>query len=147
MSGYWIGKLAFGLSDADRRDSSESNTIIEWHMDLCTYIHHSVPYVLVYSLWKNEMSNKKMVCNAQYQYNSLFYSYVWLYIWFLFIYMPWRLYTKDCVYSILDCKQTPLHIILFFVAFIHFLIYAGNNIAFMDCLFYQAEPQASMYEL
>jgi len=147
MTGYWIGKLVFGISDADRQNSSEANTIIEWHMDLCTYIHHSVPYSFIYLLWKENMDNKKMVCNDQYEYNSLFYTYVWLYIWFLFIYMPWRLYTKDCVYSILDSKQTPLHLIFFFVAFVHFLIYVGNKFAFMDCIFYQAEPQGLMYEL
>ena len=136
MSGYWIGKLIFGIGDADRRDSTASNTIIEWHMDLCTYIHHSIPYILIFLLCREEMQDKKRICTYEYQQTSLLYSYLWLYCWFAFIYIPWRLYTKDCVYSILDSKQTPLHITGFFVLFIHFIIYLANNIAFIDCFFY-----------
>ena len=148
-AGYWIGKLGFGMPDSDRLENSESNSIIEWHVDLCTYIHHIVPYVLVYSLWKNEleMDNKKMVCNEQYQYNTLIYTYDWIYVWFFMIYLPWTLYTKDCVYSVLDPNQTHTKHIVFFILFIHFLVYVGNKFAFIDCIFYQAEPQLSMYEL
>ena len=46
MVGYWVGKLIFDMKDADRISSSSSSDIIEWHMDCCTYIHHTLPYMV-----------------------------------------------------------------------------------------------------
>lgn len=146
MGGYWIGKVAFGLKDSDRLDSTISKSILEWNIDLCTYIHHSIPYILILILCREQMSDKKRICSYEYQESTLFYSYLWLYCWFFFIYLPWRLYTKDYVYSILDCKQTPLHITLGFVCIVHFILYLANQILFIDCFFYNIDPQWLMNE-
>jgi hypothetical protein len=137
MAGYWIGKFAFGIGDTDHLGSTASKSFIEWNIQLCTsYIHHIIPYILILLLSREQMSDKKMICTYEYQQSSLLYSYLWLYCWFVFIYLPWRLYTKDCVYSILDSKQTPLHITGVFVIFIHCIVYLANNIVFIDCFFY-----------
>ena len=135
MAGYWIGKFAFGLKDADRLGALETGDIIDWHVDLCTYIHHLVPYLLIYTLsyekWKKHQHN--LVCANEYSNQTLLYTYMWLYCWFIFIYMPWRLYTGDTVYSILDLKQTPKSVALGFVGFIHFLVFLSNLMGYSTC--------------
>ena len=117
MVGYWVGKLIFDLKDADRIDSSSLSTdIIEWHTDVCTYIHHTVPYMLiVYELWS--YPSIEIVNNN----NTLIYTYGWIYSWFFWIYLPWRFYTGDTVYSILDQKQTSWQVMLGFIGVIHII--------------------------
>jgi len=130
MSGYWIGKLAFNLKDADK---IQTNNIIEWHTDLCTYIHHSVPYLLIHYLFKKESELRSIDCDYEYSYQTLKHTYMWLYSWFLFIYIPWRMYTNDTVYSILDSKQTPKKFIYGFVFFIHLLTFLSNYVGYAGC--------------
>ena len=135
MAGYWIGKLAFGLKDADRLGSLETGDIVDWHVDLCTYIHHLVPYLLIHTLSYEKWNKTQhdLVCANEYSNNTLLYTYMWLYYWFIFIYMPWRLYTGDAVYSILDLKQTPKSVALGFVGFIHFLVFLSNLMGYSAC--------------
>ncbi len=127
MSGYWIGKLAFGLKDADKRLIKGN---LEWHTDLCTYIHHSVPYALIHSLFI------PVDCMNQYSYDTIKSTYLWLYTWFIFIYIPWRKYTGDPVYSILDTKQTPAKYIFGFVFSIHVLALFSNFVGYNACKLY-----------
>lgn len=126
MGGYWVGKLAFDMKDSDRIDTGKSTDIIEWHMDMCTFIHHSVPYILIYSHWQSN--------TMQFNNTILLYTYIWLYTWFIFIYLPWRIYTGDTVYSILDQKQTSITTIVGFIAFIHFMVFVSNMIGYFMCL-------------
>jgi hypothetical protein len=135
MAGYWMGKLAFGLKDADRLGAAETGDIVEWHLDLCTYIHHIVPYLLIHALSNNKFINSQdvTICSNEYSNQTLFYSYVWLYTWFIFIYAPWRLYTGDPVYSILDLKQTPKYVVLGFIGFIHLLVFLANLVGYTAC--------------
>ena len=135
MAGYWIGKLAFDLKDADRMDSSQGSDIIEWHMDWCTYIHHTVPYAMIHLLWKQELTTREINCAYEYSNETLIYTYGWLYVWFTCIYLPWRLYTGDAVYSILDLKQTPMPVMFGFIGFIHLLIFISNMIGYTGCRF------------
>jgi len=139
MAGYWIGKLAFNLKDADRLGNAETGDIIDWHLDFCTYVHHLVPYLLMYilSFDKWTTNSHELVCVNEYSYNTLFYTYVWLYSWFIFIYVPWRLYTGDAVYSILDLNQTPKLVALGFVGFIHVLVFLSNLVGYSSCQLFQ----------
>ena len=134
MAGYWIGKLAFDMKDADTLQIADPH-LFTWHNDLCTYIHHTIPYLFIYSLWKEQTMNRHIVCEYEYSNQSLWYSYVWLYIWFGCIYVPWRYVTGDTVYSILDKKQTPIAYSVVFVVFMHGLVYLSNNIGFFGCIF------------
>ena len=127
MSGYWIGKLAFGVKDADKLVIKDN---IEWHTDLCTYIHHSVPYALIHYLFI------PVDCINQYSYETIESTYLWLYAWFIFIYIPWRKYTGDPVYSILDTKQTPRKYIFGFVFAIHLLTFFSNYVGYTVCKLY-----------
>lgn len=132
MAGYWIGKLAFNLKDADKLNLKDN---YEWHTDMCTYIHHSVPYLLIHHLFSQE-SHSRSNCDNEYNYNSLQHTYLWLYSWLFFIYIPWRLYTGDTVYSILDTKQTPKKYIFGFVFFMHVLAFMSNYVGRFACEFY-----------
>jgi len=128
MAGYWLGKLAFNLKDADRMAfDKDTNDIIEWHMDLCTYIHHTVPYMLIIMLLRENHT----VCEYNY---TLLYTYGWVYTWFICVYLPWRMYTGDTVYSILDVKQTPTKVMLGFVGFIHVLVWLSNVVGYSICI-------------
>ena len=68
MSGYWIGKFAFNMKDADKLETTD---IVEWHIDLCTYIHHTVPYSFLYLLWKEQVTIKNIVCHIEYSNETL----------------------------------------------------------------------------
>jgi hypothetical protein len=135
MAGYWIGKLAFGLKDADRLGSAETGDIVDWHMDFCTYVHHLVPYLLIHTLSYEKWNQNKgeLICAYEYSNKTLLYSYLWLYCWFVFIYIPWRFYTGDSVYSILDLKQTSKLVALTFVGFIHLLLFLSNLTGYSAC--------------
>lgn len=130
--GYWIGKFCFNMKDVDRIYSPE---IMDWHMELSTAIHHSVPYILVHYLLMNEITNDTLVCSNNF-YSTLFYSYVWVYYWAIFIYIPWRYITNDCVYSILDSKYTSENTMISFIVVINFLPLISNIVGYYTCQFY-----------
>ena len=133
MAGYWIGKLSFNLKDADKLNLKDN---LGWHTDVCTYIHHSVPYLLIHHLFSQESQTRTLVCDNEYNSQSLKYTYGWLYFWLFFIYVPWRSYTGDPVYSILDAKQTPKKHIFGFVLFANILIYFANRFGHYACELY-----------
>ena len=137
MAGYWIGKLAFNLKDADKLNLKDN---YGWHTDMCTYIHHSVPYLLIHHLFSQESQSRSnceaSVCAHEYNYQTLQHTYLWLYSWLFFIYIPWRFYTGDTVYSILDTKQTPKKYIFGFVFFMHVLTFISNYVGYFACEFY-----------
>ena len=143
MAGYWLGKFAFDLKDADKISNNitdpETFEIIDSHTDLCTYMHHSIPYLLVVSQICDQacISNTCVAdarCLVEYNNANLLYTYYWLYAWAICIYIPWRLYTKDSVYSILDHTQTPSLYIIGFIAFIHGLVYVSNFVGYGLCI-------------
>ena len=117
-------KLAFNLKDADK---IQTNNIIEWHTDLCTYIHHSVPYLLIHYLFKKESELRSIDCDYEYSYQTLQHTYIWLYSWFLFIYIPWRLFTHDEIYTVLNI-HTPQIYKLCTIFFVFTLSFFSNEI-------------------
>jgi hypothetical protein len=139
MAGYWIGKLAFNLKDADKLNLKDN---YGWHTDICTYIHHSVPYLLIHHLYSQESQSSiqqtvgSLVCAHEYNYQTLQHTYLWLYSWLFFIYIPWRVYTGDTVYSILDTRQTPKKYIFGFVFFMHVLAFISNYVGRFACELY-----------
>ena len=133
MSGYWIGKCAFNLKDADKLNFPD---ILDWHTDLCTYIHHSVPYLLIHYLFSQQHADISINCDYEYNMDTLKYTFAWLYGWLFFIYIPWRLYTGDPIYSILDAKQTPKKYICGFVVAVHTLALLSNKVGLIACKSY-----------
>ena len=65
------------------------------------------------------------VSNYTFDNNTLLYSYIWVYIWLLFIWTPWTLITGDPVYSILD-RDSPFTIKFIVAVIVHFMIYFAN---------------------
>lgn len=133
MSGYWIGKCAFNLKDADKLNFPD---ILDWHTDLCTYIHHSVPYLLIHYLFSQQHADISINCDYEYNTDTLKYTFAWLYGWLFFIYIPWRVYTGDPIYSILDAKQTPKKYICGFVVAVHALALLSNKVGLIACKSY-----------
>ena len=133
MSGYWIGKCAFNLKDADKLNFPD---ILDWHTDLCTYIHHSVPYLLIHYLFSQQHADISINCDYEYNMDTLKYTFAWLYGWLFFIYIPWRLYTGDPIYSILDAKQTPKKYICGFIVAVHTLALLSNKVGLIACKSY-----------
>jgi len=151
MSGYWVGKIAFNLKDADRISNDKTNKetcdIIDVHTDFCTYVHHTIPYLVVlykmFEMITNNTNNtntttntNKYSCDDAFNHVTLQYTYAWLYVWFACIYVPWRLYTKDAVYSILDADQTPKTVIAGFIGFMHVLVYVSNVVGHRVCNYF-----------
>jgi len=122
-AGYWFGKLCLDMKDAD---ALYNDDIIRWFNDSITYSIHILPYMmLLYETYNCPYEE----CSLLFTKNDLYYSYLWLYCWFFFIYVPWRYITNDAVYSIFE-YNVPNHKKIIFVGFIHLLFmisnYSGN---------------------
>jgi hypothetical protein len=123
--GYWIAKFQFGMKDTD---DINDPLIIKWIEELyCTCNHSLALSILSYRAYYYSHFHE---CHPLFTWQQLTYSYYWLYVWFLCIYIPWRLYTNDCVYSVLD-KKTPIQQQLAVVAMIHVLLFMGNTTGYM----------------
>jgi hypothetical protein len=92
--GYWYSVIVLKMSDTTEFIDGE---YVVWFNNLWAYAVHGIPLVL--------LIRELMVQDVCYHYftvNDLYYSYAWVYSWLLFVYLPWRYFTKDPVYSILD---------------------------------------------
>jgi len=114
--GYWGGRIALKMSDADKLIIPEIDPVFE---ETWSGMIHSVPLILLTQRILNQTE-----C-VPFDYDSLKLTYGWNYFWLFAIYIPWRLYTGDCVYDILSHKSSWKKIAVFF-AFIHFLVLTGN---------------------
>jgi len=134
MTGYWAGKLVFNMKDADRIPQDKDNHLVDAHTDFCTYIHHTIPYaVVILKMAEIGAIKDENYCAATYDNVNLIHTYLWVYTWLVCIYMPWRLYTNDTVYSILDINQTSLRTIGIFIGVFHLLIFVSNCVGHIIC--------------
>ena len=120
--GYWVSKLCLGMSDADDRHTEET---ILWFERSWVYANHGLPYALL--LYKIMTDT---TCSADFSSTDLQYTYIWLYVWFIFIYVPWRYYTGDPVYSILDIHSSLKTKITVFIMMNTF-VYLSNYIGYL----------------
>lgn len=119
--GFWIGKLCFLSQDRDARDGPD---IIKPFMNYWSYCNHIFPLLLMIREFYNkdyELCSYDLFTKA-----DLYYSYLWIYIWLCYIYMPWRFVTKDVMYSIL-AYETPTMKKVYFILFMHLLFYISNE--------------------
>jgi hypothetical protein len=116
--GYWIGKIFFSMQDSD----SISHPILIQGVDkLFSTLNHSLPLMMfIYKL-----RNSQYECSSLFLWQDIQMTYYWVYTWFLCIYIPWRIYTHDCVYNILE-NNTPMQQKMGFIGFIHLLVFIGN---------------------
>jgi hypothetical protein len=113
---YWVGRIFIKMEDSDKLVISEIDPVFE---ETWSAMVHGVPLVLLTHRIINQTE-----C-VPFDYYSLKLTYGWNYSWLFGVYIPWRLYTGDCVYNILSHKS-PWKKIVGFFAFIHFLVLTGN---------------------
>jgi hypothetical protein len=96
--GYWIAKGVLGLDDVDHANGPEYD--IGYEMLWGALIHGAPLAILL----------QKMIVTSNFDtcpyYFSPQTSYLWLWVWGLFVYTPWRIRTGDTVYSFMDPKTS-----------------------------------------
>ena len=113
--GYWFCMIFLGGID---RDEIETKDEIKWFTKIWVSLNHGLVYTyLLYNVYLSPDSGKEM-----FSYMILLYSYVWLWMWGICIYLPWKYFTGDCVYEFLDINKYTKVQRLFFVGLIHVLI-------------------------
>lgn len=118
--GYWGGKLAFQLNDCDQMKHPLLNPYFE---NYWVGLVHGLPLVLL----ANRLVHHP-VCMS-YSMNELWWTYSWMWCWFTCIYIPWRLYTKDPVYSVLE-NIYEWKKMAGFIFFIKFVVLLGHITGF-----------------
>ena len=65
--------------------------------------------------------------NYEFNNYSMIFTFIWVYSWLLFIYIPWVLITNDYIYSVLT-PSNPIYIRLGMIFFMNFLGFIANNV-------------------
>ena len=117
--GFWGSVFFFNMRDLDDRYSPE---IMTKYATLWSAHNHIVPF----TLFVREFFIHPELCNySLFSANNLLHSYQWLYGWIIFIYIPWRMITGDCVYSVLSF-DTPIKKFVKLILFVHTLFIFSN---------------------
>ena len=116
---YWIIMIIFGFQDSDNIHSHELSIYIAQFISSIT---HGLPLLLL----------SKDICTNNVYFNdkSLSYTNYWISGWFIFIYIPWRLFTHDEIYTVLNIN-TPQFYKLFTIFFVFVLSFLSNEIGKM----------------
>jgi hypothetical protein len=115
--GYWTGKLLFNMEETNEVYPPE---VIPWYINLWTYFLHIAPY----SLLLNEIRTFDQ-CHNYFTLQDLLYSINWLQYWFIYVYMPWRLITKDAIYSVISSDKSVIQIVGF-IGILHLVMFIGH---------------------
>lgn len=113
--GYWIGKF-FSINCEDTEKLLDFNESISLVYETINHSFHLG--ILIYNYDDNINLFTK---------TDLYMTYSWLYIWFLFIYIPWRHITGDIVYGFFD-NNYPIYMKISYVIIVHSIIYISHNI-------------------
>lgn len=116
---YWIIMIIFGFQDSDDIHSHELSIYIAQFISSIT---HGLPLLLL----------SKDICKNNVYFNdtSLSYTNYWISAWFIFIYIPWRLFTHDEIYTVLNI-HTPQFYKLCTIFFVFILSFLSNEIGKM----------------
>jgi hypothetical protein len=110
--GYWTGNY-IGSNDEDNISFIHKNE----YDNAVSNLSHIIPYLL----FVRELIISKQ-CYS-FDLHTLWISYGWNYIWLLFIYVPWRMYTGDVIYTIFHDGTEK---IVKFFCFLHLLVFMAN---------------------
>ena len=117
--GFWGSAFFFNMRDLDDRYHPE---IMTKFGTLWSAYNHLVPFLL----FVREFFIHPELCSySLFTLDNLFHSYQWLYTWIIFIYIPWRMITGDCVYSVLS-YDTPMKNFVALLLFTHSLFIFSN---------------------
>ena len=108
--------IVFGFQDSDNIHSHELSIYIAQFISSIT---HGLPLLLL----------SKDICTNTVYFNdaSLSYTNYWISAWFIFIYIPWRLFTHDEIYTVLNIN-TPVIYKLSTIFFVFILSFLSNEI-------------------
>ena len=114
--GFWFAVL---FLDMKEMDTVEHHDIIPIFHNIHAILNHSISFIILF--YQNMKSS--------YEFNgeSLTLSYLWLYSWLVFVYIPWRALTGDIVYSFFDTKSSTFKPLLMYVI-VHILLYISNEL-------------------
>ena len=110
--GYWFCMIFLKGID---KDDIELKDEIKWFTKFWVALNHGLIYgYLLYTLFN--------LSECSFTYTTLLYSYIWLWIWGICIYLPWKYFTGDCVYDFLNINKYTKVQTIFFILLIHVLI-------------------------
>ncbi len=121
---YWFARIIFNMED---RDSKKDDEVIDWFANMWTVSNHGLVYLLI--LYRVICLPVDTIHYDPFSQNDLMYSYMWFYAWAFFIYLPWRFFTGDPVYSVIAYQSPWSHQIITFLA-MNALMYLGNSIGY-----------------
>jgi hypothetical protein len=115
---YWVGRFLYKCEDTDQIHHPEvcNNYIKVW-----SYFTHIFPYLLCLQELKNN--------DVTFNYITMCYTCLWTYAWAILIYIPWRIATRDPVYTMLQ-TLTP-KILLEYLITIHVIIGGSNCVGYL----------------
>jgi hypothetical protein len=120
--GYWTGKLLYDMPDSDSIIVSDSEYIV-WINDAITHSIHGLPITMM--IYRHFQSGS---C-YDFDLESVYYTYLWIYTWLISIYFPWRYFTGDAVYSVLD-SNTSLRTMIGFVLLCFCIPFVTNSLGY-----------------
>ncbi len=119
---YWIAKLFFGMDD---RDQKNTDPYLSAYEKCWTISNHGLVYlIIVYRMLTDPQ------CNDYFTRMDFYYTVLWLYSWGIFIYIPWRCFTGDPVYSIL-ANDTPLKTVFMAVVLMNSCAFISNYVGYL----------------
>ncbi len=114
--GFWFAVIFVNMKEVD---DIEHEDIIPIFHNIHAVLNHTISFMILFY--------QNMVNDYYFGIDSLSNSYVWVYCWLLFIYIPWRVVTGDIVYSVLDTRNSKKSVV-FMYFFIHVLLHVSNEL-------------------
>jgi hypothetical protein len=119
---YWYARIFFGMDD---RDQKNKDTYLSAYEKCWTISNHGLVYLIIVYRMLNENQ-----CNHYFTRMDFYYTVLWLYAWGIFIYIPWRCFTGDPVYSIL-ANDTPLKTVFMAVVLMNSCAFISNYVGYL----------------
>ena len=117
----------FFVFNLNGTDDMNDRYVIIWMQDFHMHLNHILPYgIILYNIINKKHSHE--VC--QFNYDNLINTYTWLYLWLFCIYIPWRFFTNDPVYSVLS-NSTSLKVKTIVIVCVHIIAYLSNVVGYL----------------
>ena len=117
--GYWCIMTFFGISDVD---GIKGETFYYYYQKIMSYSLHLLPLIM--------LSKDLCIYQKLFDEKSLLFSTLWTISWFFFVLIPWKIITKDSIYTIFNdnvANSKKLFVIIFMLS----LVNLSNNIGIM----------------
>lgn len=119
---YWFAKVFLGMKDQDDRNTDSYILAFE---RLWTASFHGLVYLIIMYRMLTDTQ-----CNDYFTTTDFKYTCAWLYSWAIFIYIPWRYFTGDPVYSIL-ANDASVKTVLSAIILMNSCAYISNLVGYL----------------